>query len=627
MHLFRYFISHLLIICQLVMIVGVMPARAENPIATNWVCGQDLNNNGYLGDEGEYQACQTSTISHSVEATSYCLPGYTMQSNGKCIKYEYTPLGSACPTGYFTQNGRCVKEENLQPQAYCPSGFTVVGNGCQRYFFIQPNKLCPSGTFLQNGRCVTQSQVTPTTSCSYGRWVTEQNSPVILNGKRTAGCFAQTTYSCPQGGSGWIHIQPLPPPVAGCVTLRQPDYICAQGTLNGNVCIVTNDHGAPALSCPVDYVLVNGQCKKTETTNFNYLCPVGTLTNGTCKVTHDAGPVQAACNAGYIVENGQCVKSTASETQYSCAQGKLSGTQCVWNSQENYCPIGVNQACLNNNGGASCSPNKCIDTSVNKPVDEGNIDGGMLVDDGKKSDEGVCMDQLFIFSGRAQDCKLAGVDTAYKNCCKSEGKVFTDSAGAMGNITTAASTISKVYGAAQEAYTYYSVAMQATGDVAVASQMAAQGFSNAMIVAFDPTSLAISVALYFAMQYLMKACDQTSMETSMQAGSGYCHEVGTYCKKKVPLLGCVQKATSYCCFNSKLARIIHEQGRPQLKNFNGWGDPGAPQCRGFTPEEFQSIDFAKIDLTEYVEDMVKKTTDEIQNNVNQITKDFYDKTN
>ena len=396
--------------------------------------------------------------------------------------------------------------------------------------------------------------------------------------------------------------------------------------MNGQ-CLVSSDNGAVQLTCPGGSQLINNQCQLTENTNLNYLCPTGTLVNNQCKIVSNGGPVQAVCNPGYVIENGQCVKSTQSSTQYSCSVGTVSGSQCVWNTQENYCPIGVSQACLNNNGGSSCSPNKCIDIGVNKPVDEGNIDGSMLVDDGKKNEEGVCMDQLFIFSGRAQDCKLAGIDTAYKNCCKNEGKVFTDSAGAMGNISTAASTVSKLYTAAQEAYTYYTVAMQATGDAAVASSMAAQGFSQAMVAAFNPATIAIAVVMYFAMEYLMKACDQTSMETAMAAGSGYCHEVGTYCKKKIPLLGCVQKATGYCCFNSKLARIIHEQGRPQLKNFNGWGDAGSPSCRGFSPDEFQAIDFSKIDLSEYVEDMVKKATDEIQSDVNQITQDFYEKTN
>ncbi|EBV4408277.1 conjugal transfer protein [Salmonella enterica subsp. enterica serovar Baildon] len=623
MDFLKKLISTTLILCQLVMLIGIMPVRAANPIATNFVCGQDLNNNGYLGDEGEYQACQTATINHTTAASPYCLQGYTMQANGLCMKYEYAPLGSQCPSGYFIQNGQCMKEEYLQAQAYCPSGYIVVGNGCQRVTYTSPTQSCPSGSVIQNGRCISQSQVAPVQSCIAG------TTPVSYQGGTACGWVSNNGWPNPTLGTGIpiLYCSPVGqiPGIMHCVIA--PSYICNQGSLQGNVCIVSQDKGAVTLVCPSGSQLINGQCVKTEHTNLNYLCQTGTLVNNQCKVVTNGGPVQAVCNPGYVVQNGQCVKSTQSQTQYSCSQGTLSGTQCVWNTQENYCPIGVNQSCLNNNGGASCSPNKCIDIGVNKPVDEGSIDGSMLIDDGKKSEDGICMDQMFIFSGRAQDCKLAGIDTAFKNCCKSEGKVFTDGVGAMGNITTAASTISKVYGAAQEAYTYYTVAMQATGDAAVASSMAAQGFGNAMVVAFDPTSLAISVAIYFAMQYLMKACDQTSMETAMQAGSGYCHEVGTYCKKKIPLLGCVQKATSYCCFNSKLARIIHEQGRPQLKNFSGWGSSGSPQCRGFTPDEFAAINFAEIDLSEYVEDMVKKATGEIQKDVNQITQDFYDKTN
>ncbi|MER1676758.1 conjugal transfer protein, partial [Enterobacter cloacae] len=147
--------------------------------------------------------------------------------------------------------------------------------------------------------------------------------------------------------------------------------------VNG-ACLVNADAGAVQLTCPSGTVLEGGRCKRTTTTNLNYLCSTGTLVNGNqCKVVSDAGPVQAVCQSGYVIQNGQCVKSTSSSTQYSCSQGTLSGTNCVWNTSENYCPIGVNESCLNNNGGASCSPNKCIDIGVNKPVDEGNIDGSM----------------------------------------------------------------------------------------------------------------------------------------------------------------------------------------------------------------------------------------------------------
>ena len=63
----------------------------------------------------------------------------------------------------------------------------------------------------------------------------------------------------------------------------------------------------------------------------------------------------------------------------------------------------------------------------------------------------------------------------------------------------------------------------------------------------------------------------------------------------------IETKKSFCCFNSKLAKVIHEQGRPQLKSFanSPFGSASNPNCRGFTPEEFQNLDFSKIDLSEW----------------------------
>ena len=104
--------------------------------------------------------------------------------------------------------------------------------------------------------------------------------------------------------------------------------------------------------------------------------------------------------------------------------------------------------------------------------------------------------------------------------------------------------------------------------------------ANALLVGIDPTSIAISLAINFMMEVLLHGCDSQDMEAGMLRGSGMCHEIGTYCSSKI--LGiCVQKAKSQCCFNSKLGRIIQEQGRPQLKSFgDGWGDVKSPNCRG-----------------------------------------------
>ncbi len=122
-----------------------------------------------------------------------------------------------------------------------------------------------------------------------------------------------------------------------------------------------------------------------------------------------------------------------------------------------------------------------------------------------------------------------------------------------------------------------------------------------------PLGIALEVVQLF-LALFMARCDQQDILTSTLNESKYCHEVGEYCVKKWPLVGCVQKARGFCCFNSKLARIVHEQGRPQLQAFapNGaWGDPKDPNCRGFRPEEFQALDFNKIDLSEYIEDIQK----------------------
>jgi len=101
---------------------------------------------------------------------------------------------------------------------------------------------------------------------------------------------------------------------------------------------------------------------------------------------------------------------------------------------------------------------------------------------------------------------------------------------------------------------------------------------------------------------------------------GNCHFVGEYCAEKW-LGSCVQKKRTYCCFSSPLARIIHEQGRPQLGI--GWGTPKSPNCRGFTLEEFQKIDFSKIDFSEWINVEVRgRIVPQMQNTITNIINQF-----
>ncbi|MBX9697515.1 MAG: conjugal transfer protein TraN, partial [Alphaproteobacteria bacterium] len=79
-----------------------------------------------------------------------------------------------------------------------------------------------------------------------------------------------------------------------------------------------------------------------------------------------------------------------------------------------------------------------------------------------------------------------------------------------------------------------------------------------------------------------------------------CVFVGTYCAEKA--LGvCLKKKSTYCCFGSRLARLLHDQGRAQL-GLN-YGGAEHPQCRGFTLQELQKIKFDNLNMSELYEDL------------------------
>ena len=70
---------------------------------------------------------------------------------------------------------------------------------------------------------------------------------------------------------------------------------------------------------------------------------------------------------------------------------------------------------------------------------------------------------------------------------------------------------------------------------------------------------------------------------------------------------------------------MHEQGRPQLQgDISSWGDPENPNCRGFTPEEFQMLDFSRMDLSEWYEDIETKAQENIESEMEESIESFYD---
>jgi type-F conjugative transfer system mating-pair stabilization protein TraN len=132
----------------------------------------------------------------------------------------------------------------------------------------------------------------------------------------------------------------------------------------------------------------------------------------------------------------------------------------------------------------------------------------------------------------------------------------------------------------------------------------------------------------WAMDYgLAGGCSSEEMALAEKQSERLCHYIGSYCSSEEKLTGtCLVRTKGYCCFDSKLSKIIHEQGRPQLGI--GWGSAEAPNCRALTPEELQRIDFSAIDFSELYEDIYKRMTipnpDELGQAIQQKVQEYYE---
>ena len=92
-------------------------------------------------------------------------------------------------------------------------------------------------------------------------------------------------------------------------------------------------------------------------------------------------------------------------------------------------------------------------------------------------------------------------------------------------------------------------------------------------------------------------CSASERELAEERNAGNTHYLGKYCSKRTLFGVCVRRSRAWCVFGSKLGRILQQQGRSQLGI--GWGS-----CRGFTVAEIEGIDFARLDLSEFTQDLM-----------------------
>lgn len=263
---------------------------------------------------------------------------------------------------------------------------------------------------------------------------------------------------------------------------------------------------------------------------------------------------------------------------------------------------------------AFCLGARCFDTSSVKDPDFAKAMSYLEA----AREAGVYLDPatMRVFSGEDNRCR----DRLLKNCCG------TDSAGAGFHNQSLFGTGSRLVfdilmnsnnrsfimqgfksllmgSGFSGAFSTYGVTVAVNGAALPAGSVTLMA-GDSIVIAITPWTLAIAVIFYVVMS--MMSCNEEEGKLAMKEGARLCRSIGTWCSKCIRVLGkcvsCIEHTTSKCCFNSKLARILNEQGRAQLGI--GWGAAQNPSCSGFTVAQLQALDFSRMDLTEFYASIV-----------------------
>lgn len=126
--------------------------------------------------------------------------------------------------------------------------------------------------------------------------------------------------------------------------------------------------------------------------------------------------------------------------------------------------------------------------------------------------------------------------------------------------------------------------------------------ANGMVFEFNPYVFFAMIAIEVATDYL--SCEPEEQALQLKRGQNLCVYLGSRCSQ-YSLGSCLIKEEKHCCYNSRLARIVQEAAHEQLGL--DWGDLDRPNCEGLTTYQFMTLDFTKIDLSEFLSDIANQT--------------------
>jgi conjugal transfer mating pair stabilization protein TraN len=130
-------------------------------------------------------------------------------------------------------------------------------------------------------------------------------------------------------------------------------------------------------------------------------------------------------------------------------------------------------------------------------------------------------------------------------------------------------------------------------------------FDGGGFLAFNPYVF-VAMVIIMIIQNLA-SCSQAEQMLILHKGADLSTYKTEICTKRF-LGSCLQHVDIYCSFNSVLARIINDQGKPQL-------GLNTADCSGFTTDQIGQLDFTRIDFSEFAATMLNTATSNLPTNI------------
>lgn len=448
--------------------------------------------------------------------------------------------------------------------AICPADTVECTSPCPTGYtqvgtecIVPPIPLCPpSGTYSESNNRCERPRPTIVGSCSMIGWST-------CSGNK---CCRDAEYTCPDGFA-----------LDGTECKMIGNAVCPSGTYrDGGLCV---RDATPSYTCPSGFYFNDYHLDCERYDLFPNNCPPGSdpvYSDGVC-VTQ-ATITGYTCPSGFTQEDNKCYRNP---TGVTCPTGfTQEGTYCLPGLAAPVCPLGSDRQCadIHGNGRPVCSPHDCFVLEE----DDDEFDDSQYHDDGPRDAYGQCLGELFFFNGNVARCRPTGIKALF-GCCK-----VRNPEGVMHAVSGCSAS---EYIPWRNRGSYYPIV------------------ERKQVSCTDP---------------------ETGQQTTCMSIIRSTHPLprtnvylGKRCITRWTGVGCVQRQRVYCQFDSMFARIIQEGGRKQLPGRfdqnNPFGTPSSPNCRGFTPEEFEMINMSAIDMSEFQEYLMRGFPGEIDEDGNVIS--------